>query len=88
MGLDVVFLHDASAGHGIATERWLPPIGEYCGYAGGLRPETLQESLELLATATEDTPIWIDMQSGVRTDERLDLDKVRQVLKISSKWMT
>lgn len=88
MGFDIVFLHDTSGGYGIATEQWLPPVGDYCGYAGGLVPETLEKSLQSIAAVVGGTSIWIDMQSGVRTDERLDLDKVRQVLKISSKWMT
>ena len=86
-GVDVVFLHDVSGGHGIAPDHWQTPVGNYCGYAGGLTPETLEESLELISIAAGETSIWIDMESGIRTEGRFDLGKARRVLEITRRWI-
>ncbi|MBQ2621669.1 MAG: hypothetical protein IJF84_10065 [Thermoguttaceae bacterium] len=87
-GVDVVFLHDASAGHGVATQDWLEPIGDFCGYAGGLNPENLEENLELIEIVAGDTPIWADMESGVRDENDLFvLDRVQKVLEIAKPWI-
>ena len=77
-------LFDASAGRGVAPEGWPAPIPDhFCGYAGGINPGNVARHIELIKEAgAEDT--WIDMESGVRTENRFDLDKVREVLKIAA----
>lgn len=50
------------------------------GLAGGIGPHNVKEVIKL-ANAPVIGPSWIDMESGVRTDDALDLDKVEQVLK-------
>lgn len=76
-------LFDASAGRGVAPDGWPAPLpGHFCGYAGGINPGNVARHIEKIrAAGAADT--WIDMESGVRTDDRFDLDKVRAVLNIS-----
>ncbi len=77
-------LFDESAGRGIVPDRWSAPLeGHFCGYAGGLKPGNLAENLPLIAAAAGDAVTWIDMETGVRTEDCFDLVKVREVLKIA-----
>ncbi len=56
----------------------------YHGYAGGLGPENVMDELARIRRVVDkvdrDCRIWIDMETHVRTDEVLDLAKVRAVL--------
>ncbi len=74
-------LFDASAGRGLSPDSWDAPLpGHFCGYAGGLNPDNLSRHLDLILRAAADTVTWIDIETGVRTDDRFDLAKVRRVL--------
>ena len=79
-------LFDASGGRGLPFENVRTPLsspatGRWTGYAGGISPETVSGVLERLeAELPKDQPVWIDMETGVRTDDWLDLDKVQEVL--------
>jgi hypothetical protein len=74
-------LFDASAGHGVSPAQWPGTIpGKFCGYAGGLAPDNVAAELERIERAAGTAPFWIDMESGVRTDNEFDLHKVEQVL--------
>jgi hypothetical protein len=53
------------------------------GYAGGIRPDNVEYALETIDAAPS---AWIDMESGVRTDDRFDLSKVRDVLEKVARW--
>ena len=54
-----------------------------CGYAGGLGPDNLKAELEYLDYfLPENTVIWIDMETNVRTNAKLDLDKVKKCIDI------
>lgn len=75
-------LFDSSLGGGHSPSSWPEAIeGVACGYAGGLGPEVLTQAIPQIARATKGMPYWIDMESGVRTDDRLDLDKVEAVVR-------
>lgn len=75
-------LYDGSGGRGIVGD-WIPPLPLVtCGYAGGLTPDNLADELEKIGQVAGDHEIWIDMESGVRTDNQLDLEKVERVLQI------
>lgn len=72
-------LYDPSGGSGLLIEGF--PIAEppvRIGYAGGISPLNVVSVLERIPISSR--PTWIDMESGVRTDDRFDLDKVRAVL--------
>lgn len=80
-------LFDASAGRGLLPEAWDVPLqGHFCGYAGGLNPGNIGENLRRIAAAAGDVETWVDMETGVRTDDRFDLAKVRQVLETAAPY--
>ena len=81
----VSVLLDASGGMGIDTPiKVLPNAGKNfkVGYAGGFNPDNVAEKLTYLYEQKEVGDFWIDMESGVRTDDWFDLDKVCRVLEI------
>lgn len=75
------FLHDASGGRG-KTGNWpeAPSAlnGSMYGFAGGINPDNV---LSLVETIRCESPYWIDMETGVRTDDWFDLDKCEAVCK-------
>ncbi len=75
-------LLDASGGRGIDTPIEILDTKEKVGYAGGINPENVGDKLYQLMTSHKVGDFWIDMESGVRTDDWFDLDKVRRVLEI------
>lgn len=79
---NVDLLFDGSAGQGILPSHW--PVSRddfYCGYAGGLGPDVIEAEFEKIITATQGKKYWIDMESGIRTNDELDFDKMRAVLR-------
>lgn len=83
--MNVSVLLDASGGQGIDTPiKVLPNAGKpfKVGYAGGFNPDNVAEKLTFLMENEQVGDFWIDMESGVRTDDWFDIDKVRRVLEI------
>ena len=79
-------LYDPSGGRGIEAFRWpLPPVGCHLGYAGGIRPDTIVDVLKDIGIV--DSPFWVDMESGARTDDKFDLAKVRQALEAAKPFV-
>jgi hypothetical protein len=78
VGVD--WLYDVSFGTGAQAGTWpaLSTAQPFCGYSGGLGPDNVQSRLAL-APVAQDIPFWIDMESGVRTHGRLDVDKCAAV---------
>lgn len=80
-------LLDASGGNGIDT-----PIivfdSKYLkvGYAGGINPDNVGGKLFELTEYPTNQDFWIDMESGVRTDDWFDLDKVEKVCQIANRF--
>lgn len=76
-------LYDPSGGRGHVPEVWPgAPAGVRMGVAGGITPETV---VAVAHRAQHVAASWIDMESGVRTDDRFDMDKVRAVLEACAK---
>jgi len=88
-GPEVVALFDASGGRGVESDKFPAPYSKtYCGYAGGLCPENVEDAiLKLKAMEPAGKHFYIDMESGVRTDDILDLNKVEEVLETASKLL-
>lgn len=84
--VDVDYLFDASGGKGIPTIAW-PPASPCCGYAGGLTPVTLSDQLEAIYGQANNHLVWIDVESGVRTNNKLDAVKVEKFLEISKDFV-
>ena len=75
-------LLDASGGRGIYTPLKVLPSSGKVGYAGGLNPDNVGEKLSFLMSHVMMGEFWIDMESGVRTDDWFDVNKVVKVLEI------
>lgn len=75
-------LLDASGGQGVDTPLKVLPSSGKVGYAGGINPDNVAEKLSFLLQNVRMGEFWIDMESGVRTDDWFDTDKVRRVLRI------
>ena len=83
LGGDVLF--DPSGGRGIKTVSWPDtPIGCHLGFAGGIDPDNVLSVLEAIGPREEHA--WIDMESGVRTDNEFDINKVVSVLEKVKKF--
>jgi len=89
-GAQTAALFDMSGGAGVLPAHWPKATEEYCGYAGGLSPENLDEQLHRIAEAASWSRIWIDVETHVRSDDdRLfDLDKVEHFLTVARPWVT
>jgi phosphoribosylanthranilate isomerase len=83
-----VFLHDASGGRGIVGPFEKPINRDFVGFAGGIAPENVAQKLDEIEALDFPNPVWIDMESGVRTDDILDIGKVRRVLEIVAPLVT
>ena len=81
MNRHISVLLDASGGNGIDTDIELLNLPVKVGYAGGINADNVAEKLTYLDKNCK-TPYWIDMESGVRTNDWFDLDKVKKVLEI------
>lgn len=79
-------LYDSSSGRGTEIKSITQPYKDiYTGYSGGLNPENVESFCEKLIKFDNNSNIWIDMESGVRTDDLFDIDKVVKVLEIVKK---
>ncbi len=89
LGASISPLFDTSGGAGIVPEKWPAPIPDvYCGYAGGLGPETLALELIRINDVVGNGTIWIDMERRIRSDDdsRFGLDKVEACLRMVQRW--
>jgi hypothetical protein len=87
--LIVAPLFDLSGGTGKLPARWPTPkkVFSAIGYSGGLSPDNLRAQLPLIAAAAGPANYWVDMESGVRTGDRFDLERVRACLEIAEEFM-
>lgn len=85
-GVQAVPLFDLSGGAGILPSAWPRPSAEYCGYAGGLSPDNLEEQLARIGDAAGESRVWIDVETHVRTPDnaQLDLARVERFLEIAA----
>ena len=79
-------LVDGSGGRGIVPARWQrPQTTKEVGFAGGLGPHNLEAELpKIAAIATGEW--WIDMESGVRTDDWFDVNKALEAVRIFNRF--
>lgn len=83
-------LFDASGGAGLSPASWPRPLPHMrCGYAGGLGPENIAAEMAQIVQAVasrhslpQHAHTWLDMESKLRTNDKFDLDKVREVIEI------
>ncbi len=76
-------LFDASGGFGKTLTTASKAInGVYCGYAGGINPNTVQDIVKSIVKVNgAETPFYIDMESGVRDeDDWFSLDACEEII--------
>jgi phosphoribosylanthranilate isomerase len=96
LAADAYILYDPSGGEGRSQTSWpkMPAEdslsghgGPGVGFAGGIDPDNVEEVLRcILSKNAQLRSVWIDMESGVRTDDKLDSDKVRAVLDVVARF--
>lgn len=79
---NVNLLHDGSGGFGREISQVLPPdTRHFTGYAGGIKPENVARIVDLIEKNNPNQlKYYIDMESGVRTDNIFSLEKCRQIV--------
>ncbi len=81
-------LYDSSGGRGVEIKQIKPPFkGIYTGYSGGINPDNINEICKQITFHKKDDRVWIDIQTGARTDNNFDLEKVEKMLKVVNKHM-
>lgn len=73
---EIDWLYDPSGGTGVSSATLPPYPGRLAGYAGGIGPDNV---VDIIKRINADGPYWIDMESKIRTDNRLDLKLCRAV---------
>lgn len=81
----VRLLYDASGGLGERPVHWPMPLPNVTGFAGGIGPDNVEDVVAECASHFHVGSFWIDMESGVRTNDEFDLHKVRDVLERTSR---
>jgi phosphoribosylanthranilate isomerase len=81
-------LLDSSRGRGVRFDMdkalqayWVAHRHAKIGFAGGLSPHTVKKHVQTLIQGTATTDFSIDAQAKLRTDDRLDMGKVRRFLR-------
>lgn len=78
--LNHAVLVDGSGGRGITPAKWEYPITtKPVGFAGGLGPHNIRTELPKILQASREGA-WIDMETGIRTDDWFDSSKAMAVL--------
>lgn len=80
----ISILLDESGGKGIENPFRMPSYlhNVHVGFAGGINPDNVVAKIQEITSLPYVNRYWIDMESGVRTNDRFDLDKVEQVCEL------
>lgn len=82
------FLYDSSGGRGKVIERIDTSLGSaYTGFSGGLNPDNMATICTMVVEDAEEVDVWLDLETGVRTEDIFDLDKVKSVLETTHKFI-
>lgn len=74
------WLYDPSGGRGTSPTSWpVNPTSEIRGYAGGIGLINVAAVVQAVSVSSP-SGFWIDMETGARTDDWLDLDLVEAIL--------
>lgn len=85
---DADTLFDPSGGTGAKPTAWPTMPLKYpsesamrYGFAGGITPDNVRVAIDAFYRENPQLElVWVDMESGVRTDDKFDIDKVTSVL--------
>lgn len=88
MPKNVQLLYDTSGGRGTEIKSIEPPLGiSHTGYAGGLNTTNIEQICELITDQKNNSECWIDLESGVRTEDQFDFNKVLHILRKVEKFI-
>ena len=74
-------LFDESGGKGLISKKWNDRLpNKICGYAGGLGEDNIEYQVEKIKSLSNKA-FWIDMESKIRTNDKLDLEVCENILK-------
>lgn len=85
---NINILYDASGGRGTEIKEVLPPFKNFTGYAGGITDKNIDGICKIITDHSDNSTVWIDMESGVRTNDIFDLEKVIAVLNVCSQYVS
>ena len=77
---NVTMLIDPSGGRGVDDGLDIIATDHKTGYAGGINANNVEDKLRFLMEMETVGDFWIDMESGVRTDDWFDINKVMDVI--------
>ncbi len=86
--INVSPLFDQSCGTGKCPDNWPKTNVTKCGFAGGLNPDNIEEQLDKISKIAANKIVWIDLESGVRTKDRFDIEKTDAVLNIVEDYIS
>lgn len=73
-------LIDNSGGRGISPDKWNDVVTHKpLGFSGGLNPSNINEEWNKIKPLFKPNS-WLDMESGVRTDDKFDIQKINNIL--------
>ena len=77
---NVVGFCDNSGGRGVFSHDWFTPENEtkLFGFAGGIDTNNILDVIQTIDSQYEG-PYWIDMESGVRTNDKFDIKKCEEI---------
>ena len=76
-------ISDRSPGLASLYRFYVYPTKKYhIGYAGGINEHNVADKLRFLLSRPDVGLFWIDIESGVRTDDWFDTTKVRRIIEI------
>ena len=81
-------LYDGSRGTGVEPSEWpQTDFPGYVGFAGGLDPDNIKRTLDVLCSRDDDRHFWLDLETGARTDDKFDTKKVEHILRITAEYV-
>ena len=85
---NVNFLYDASGGRGTEIKFISDPIHDsYTGYAGGIDIYNVKDICSMISDKQNDSIVFIDLESGARTNDEFNLNKVTLILDITNEFI-
>lgn len=74
-------LFDPSGGRGIEQVTW-PRVPAFArvAFAGGINEDNVEATIEACSKVTGHSDFYVDLETGARTKERFDLEKVERIL--------
>lgn len=85
---NIHFLYDSSGGRGAEISEIKPIYKNYTGYSGGLHISNIESVVKKIIDYPNPSKVWIDMESGVRTENYFDIEKAAGILEICKSYIT